>query len=210
MKKMLITLVSGILSGFLVGIGGSVYLSCVATGDTMVKIVGSFLFAVALITICVFSLYLFTGKIGYLATERTFSYLLNLVIGLLGNVIGAAGCALLISFSRPSLCNTALTVCEGKLQLSLSVVFVLASFCGVLMYIAVEIYKSKGSSLGMIYCIPVFILIGFEHSVADVYYFTLSGISPVKFIVFILVAVVGNAVGSILTRTAHVFANKNA
>ena len=74
---------------------------------------------------------------------------------------------------------------------------VAAVFCGILMYAAVKTYGVKGTLIGIIFCIPTFILCGFEHSVADVYYFTvasLSGFNPMS-IVFVLVAVAGNTLG---------------
>ena len=74
---------------------------------------------------------------------------------------------------------------------------VAAVFCGILMYAAVKTYGAKGTLVGIIFCIPTFILCGFEHSGADVYYFTvasLGGFDPMS-IVFILVAVAGNTLG---------------
>ena len=48
----------GIASGIMVGIGGTVYLSCES------KVVGAVLFSVALLVICMLGIYLYTGKIG--------------------------------------------------------------------------------------------------------------------------------------------------
>lgn len=201
MKKTLVTLVSGIASGMFVGIGGAVFLSCEN------KMVGAALFAVALLTICMFSLYLFTGKIGYLATDLHLSTAYALIVGLIGNAVGAFGTGVLVKLSRPALAAKATEICSAKLEQEFYVTIILAAFCGVLMYTAVEIFKTKGSTLGIIYCIPVFILSGFEHSVADVFYFTVSDTSPVKWIIFIIFAVIGNAVGSIFTRIIHRVSN---
>ena len=201
MKKTLVTLISGIASGMFVGIGGAVYLSCEN------KTVGAALFAVALLTICMFSLYLFTGKIGYLATDLHFSTVYDLAVGLAGNVIGAYGTGILIKLCRPTLAARATEICSAKLEQEFYVTIILAAFCGVLMYTAVEIFKTKGSVLGIIYCIPVFILSGFEHSVADVFYFTVSDTSPAKWVIFIIFAVLGNAAGSIFTRIIHRISN---
>ena len=55
------TFFSAIAAGMMVGIGGAVYMSC----DN--KYVGAVLFSVALLTICYMGMYLFTGKIGFLA-----------------------------------------------------------------------------------------------------------------------------------------------
>ena len=53
-----------ILSGLMICIGGTVYLSCIALN---IKPLGAFLFAAGLYTICVYGFNLYTGKVGYIA-----------------------------------------------------------------------------------------------------------------------------------------------
>ncbi len=199
MKKTLQILIGGIAAGMLVGIGGTVFLSCEN------KAVGAVLFSVALLAICMFSLYLFTGKIGYLATDRSVSNIISLVTGLVGNAVGACGTGFLVKLCRTPLVEKASSICTAKLEQSYLQTFLLAAFCGVLMYTAVEIYRSKGSALGILICIPVFILSGFEHSVADMFYFSLSSLSPARPAIFILFAVLGNAVGAVVLRLMQIF-----
>lgn len=181
--------------------GGIVYL----TAEN--KVVGAVCFSVALLTICFFSLYLYTGRIGYLATDRHLSTALSLITGLVGNAAGAVCCGLLDSAVKPDNAEKARSICSLKLEESFYATVVLAAFCGILMYIAVEIYKSKGSPIGILFCIPVFILSGYEHSIADIFFLTASGIEAGKWIVFILAAVLGNSIGSLMARAAHVFSN---
>ena len=66
------------------------------------------------------------------------------------------------------------------------------------MYIAVEIFRSKKSPIGVLFGIPVFILAGFEHSIADMFYFGASGIADGKIALFELAAVLGNSIGSVI------------
>ena len=75
---------SGIASGMLVGIGGTVYLSCEN------KVAGAVLFSVALLCICLLGLYLYTGKIGVFMEKPDKKSALALPVGLGGNVVGAA------------------------------------------------------------------------------------------------------------------------
>lgn len=192
-------LISGIFSGFLVGTGGIVYLSAEN------KVVGAVLFSVALLTICFFSLYLFTGRIGYLATDRRLSTVSALAVGIVGNAVGSVICATLDRVVKPENIEKANLICSAKLEQPIYATVTLAGFCGVLMYIAVETYKSNGTPIGILFCIPVFILSGFEHSIADIFYFTVSNVHIEKWILFIVAAVFGNAVGSLLSRAAHVF-----
>ena len=64
------------------------------------------------------------------------------------------------------------------------------------MYTAVEIYKKKQSVIGILFCVPVFILSGFEHSIADIYYFTTTNIINLNSFIFILIVIIGNAIGA--------------
>ena len=45
--------------------------------------------------------------------------------------------------------------------------FLKSALCGVIMYLAVAIYK-KGSPLGILLGVPLFIFCGFQHSIANV------------------------------------------
>ncbi len=183
---------TGIASGMLVGIGGTVYLSC------QNKVVGAVLFSVALLCICILGLYLYTGKIGLFIEKPDKKSALALPVGLGGNVVGAALTGVLTAIAKPSLIDAAQVACSSKLEGGFIRGLIAAVFCGVLMYAAVKTYGAKGTLMGIIFCIPTFILCGFEHSIADVYYFTVASMrgafDPMR-IVFVLVAVVGNTLG---------------
>lgn len=182
----------GIASGMMVGIGGTVYLSCEN------KVVGAVLFSVALLCICILGLYLYTGKIGLFIENPSKQGAAALLIGLYGNFLGAALTGILTALAKPSLIDAAQTACAAKLENGFGRGLIAAVFCGVLMYAAVKTYGVKGTLLGIIFCIPTFILCGFEHSIADVYYFTVASMrgafDPMRAL-FVLVAVVGNTLG---------------
>ena len=83
--------------------------------------------------------------------------------------------------------------------------------CGIIMLIAVDRYKNcngMAKYIAVFVGIPVFILSGYYHSIAYVGYLTLgicggnlsSNVTAPKIIVVILLAVIGNAIGSILMR----------
>lgn len=189
--KMMKTVSGAVGAGIMIAIGGTVFLSC---GN---KYVGAVLFSVALLSICYLGSYLFTGKIGYLAHDASWRNILTLTVGLAVNLITTFLLGLLIAYALPNLAETAHTICTAKLEQTFAVTFVRAIFCGVLMFAAVEIFKEKKTPLGIIFCIPVFILCGFEHSVADMFYFGVSGIISAKIFTFELAAVLGNTVGSL-------------
>ena len=190
---MLNKIASGICAGILISIGGSIFLSCEN------KIVGALLFTVALLCICYKGYSLFTGKVGYLpekADKEAFSVLL---LGLLGNAIGTIACGFLLRYAIPAIGAAAETLCSGKLETqALWQTFVRAIFCGVLMYLAVSIFRDSKTPIGILFCIPVFILSGFEHSIADLYYFAASGIVSLRAFAFLWTVIAGNAVGGVL------------
>ena len=71
-------------------------------------------------------------------------------------------------------------------------------FCGVLMYVAVWVYREKKTVVGILFCIPVFILSGFEHSIADMFYFSLAGtVFQGRSLLFLLLVVLGNSLGGL-------------
>ena len=74
----------------MIGVGGSVYLAC----DN--KIAGAILFTLGLFTICEFGLGLYTGKVGYIPFNKP-SYIIEVILTILGNFIGTALVAYLVS-----------------------------------------------------------------------------------------------------------------
>lgn len=189
---MLRKITDGIIAGILIAIGGGVYLSCEN------KYVGAVLFSVALLCICINGYSLFTGKICYIPEKHGKEEFSVLLLGLLGNFIGTFVCALLMRYALPAVGDAARAVCEAKLTQAALQTLIRALFCGILIYLAVEIYKKEKNITGIIFCIPVFILSGYEHSVADMFYFAASGIVSVKAFLFIMICIAGNSVGGML------------
>ena len=181
----------GIASGMMVGIGGTVYLSCEN------KVVGAVLFSVALLVICILGLYLYTGKIGLFIENPNKKSAVALLVGLAGNAVGAVMTGVLAAVAKPQLVAVAEAACASKLEGGMLKGLIAAVFCGVLMYAAVKTYAKGKTLVGIIFCIPTFILCGFEHSVADMYYFTVASFGgfDLTSILFMLVAVVGNTLG---------------
>ena len=181
---------SAILAGMLIGMGGTVFLL------QSNPVVGSFLFAIGLFTIVVFQLHLFTGKVGYTPFNKPV-YLIELVVTWLGNLVGTWITATMVRNSR---------IYEGMAERELSddftSIFLLAVFCGMLMFIAVDCFRNvQGSTLrfiGVFVPVMVFILSGFEHVIANMFYFSLSGTWSAHCFVAVLVMTLGNAVGGML------------
>lgn len=153
------------------------------------KYVAAFLFAVALIVICVQEYNLFTGKIGYVKTKKQAK---ECSLWLIGNFIGVA---VLGNVFNP----VSQALVETKLAIPLYMTFWNACWCGLLMYMAVSGFKKK-SYLSIVYCIPTFILAGFEHCIADAYHIIAARAFTFDSLIFILIVILGNIIGAQLAH----------
>jgi len=184
------------LSGLMISVGGAVYLLCEN------KIIGSFLFSFGLFTIVQRGFALYTGKVGYIP-ENPPVYIISTLVTLIGNAAGTAFAAFLLQQTRFSqtLREKACICMEAKTSDSISSQLVLGAFCGMLMYLAVDNAKEsrkKNADLSFVFgiCIPVmiFIICGFNHSVADAFYMFSAGTFP-EDTGYILIVAAGNAAG---------------
>ncbi len=195
MKRFIDLFLRAVLTGFAIGIGGAVNLSC----DN--KYVGAFLFGTGLFVILFFGFSLFTGKVGY-AVENPPSYLIDLAVIWLGNLLGTALTGWLILGTRISaIGERAAGMCEVKLGDSAVSILILAFFCGMLMFVAADGYKTIKNPVGQVLVIflpvMVFILSGFEHCVANMFYFTVGSAWSLKALGWLLLMSLGNALGGI-------------
>ena len=190
-------LIKGVYAGIMIGIGGIAFLSLEN------KIAGSFFFSLGLLTVCMYGMNLYTGKIGYILNNKI-NYLYELFLGLIGNFIGAyaVGNVMLLTRFKDSLAAKAAVVASAKLNDNLLSIFILSMFCGALIYIAVNNYKKInteiGKYIGIFMCVMVFILCGFEHCVANMLYFSVAQVWSWNTLLYVLIMVLGNSVGSII------------
>ena len=207
MKTILADFIYAVMAGMSIALGGTVFLALEN------KVLGAIFFTVGLFTVCVNGFNLFTGKVGYTLQNKP-SYLLFLLNVWLGNLVGTWGTAMLIRMTRvgEAMSAKALGICETKLADSALSIFVLAIFCNVLMYIAVEGYRSNGHEfgkyLGIFFGVTVFILSGFEHCVANMYYFSMAGVWDMHTFVWLIIMTLGNAVGGMLLPVCRMLREK--
>ena len=183
---------SGLAAGICISLGGAVFLAVEN------RIVGAVLFCVALLCICFKGYALFTGRVGFIPEDHGKDALETLLLCLLGNALGTVLGGSLIRLALPGLGAAALTLCEGKLAQLWWSTLIRGGFCGVLMYLAVSTWRDSKTPLGILFCIPVFILSGFEHSIADIFYFAASGLVSLRAFLFIWVVILGNALGAMI------------
>lgn len=201
------TFISAILAGVCISLGGIAYLSL----DN--KIVGAVLFTIGLFVICTMGLNLFTGKVCYMFDNKP-GYLIDVIIIWLGNLVGTFVSARLQLLTRygTTLADKAKGICEIKLGDSLLSIFVLAIFCNIMIYIGVEGYKSINHELGkylsLFLGVVIFILCGFEHCIANMYYFSMADAWSPNSFVYLMVMTLGNAVGGVLFPLIRRFIKK--
>lgn len=188
----------GILAGILISLGGAVFLACYSPDIFYMRAIGALLFSLALICICMRGYALYTGKIGLLFELHKKEDISLLLLCLLGNAAGTVVCGYLIGWMMPGLKETALTLCTAKLAQGYGFGLLRGVFCGILVYLSVDIWRNHKTVVGIVFCIPAFILSGFEHSVADMFYFAASGIVSGEACLYLLMIVLGNSAGGLL------------
>ncbi|MGF2565507.1 formate/nitrite transporter family protein, partial [Ralstonia pseudosolanacearum] len=145
--------------------------------------------AFGLLGVCYLGQNLFTGKCGFLFQDKipVLELLTILVVNLVaGYLVGMAFAA-----ADPGIVSAASDkVASWDFSMAY---FIKSVLCGVVMYLAVAIYK-KGSPLGIIFGIPLFIFCGFQHCIANV---ITMGVAT-GFSWSLVLAVAGNFVGSVM------------
>ena len=194
------TLLTSVLAGFSIGLGGMIYLSV----DN--KIVGSALFSIGLFLVLTMGFSLFTGKICYVLNGKVSQNLLNILIIWIGNFIGSFILAFIIRNTRQwaALTEKANALCEIKNADSFVSLFFLGVLCNIFIFIGVDEYRNNehicGKYLAIILAVMGFILIGSEHCVADMFYYNMAGSYSADIFLRLIVITLGNAVGGILAN----------
>lgn len=179
-----------ILAGIFIGIAGFGYL---AVGG----IVGAILFAFGLIGVVSYQCKLFTGTAGYV-TKETWPDLSWILVG---NLIGTFLIGLMSKVSPMHLNDAAEKIINLRMSTPTGHLFVLAIGCGFLMTTAVE-FARKNHWLPLLFAVPMFIICGFPHCIADSFYiFACESYSNVSLLLVKYAAIVfGNFVGCNLFR----------
>lgn len=196
MRKKAASFLDSILGGMCIGIGGVVFLSCES------KVTGAVFFCLGLFAICTFGFNLFTGKVGYVF-QRPLRYTGFVLSVWLGNLVGTGIVGYAVRATRiAGIAEKAAAMCQTKLNDSLVSIFILSVFCNILMFIAVDGFQNNphqvGKYIGIFLGVTVFILCGFEHCVANMFYFSVAHVWSGRTVLYLLVMSVGNACGGVL------------
>lgn len=130
-------------------------------------VAGAVLFAFGLTTVVYYGLKLYTGTAGFIRAHGDWAMLATV---LLGNIVGCLLTALCLRYAQPDIIEPASKILDGRLAKGALPCGILAVGCGFIMTTAVE-FARKGKMLPLLLGVPVFILCGFTHSIADAFYF---------------------------------------
>lgn len=187
---------SAVFAGIAIGVAGFGYLAN--------PTIGMFLFAFGLATVVHYKLKLFTGTAGFVEKK---SDLTDLLIILVGNIIGCLLVALLARCSALDMTAAAEAVLAKRLAKSWWASALLSIGCGFLMTTAVTFArKSKEFAdwLPLLFGVPMFILCGFPHCIADSFYYLCCSpktlISTPYFFLLYAGIIIGNFIGCNLYR----------
>ncbi len=200
-------LLKAILAGILIALAGTIYLSLKSEN----AIIGAFLFGFGLLTIVGLDFKLYTGRVGYVIDEKP-SYLIEILIIIIGNSLGGLLIASFVHLGNmQNIILTAQDMVTHKLSKELLPIFGLSILCGMMMYLGVEGYKRVKNDVARtvlnIFAVAIFILAGFEHSIANIFYFFVANLWTWYMFVAFLVMLLGNAVGAIILNGIEKLAN---
>ena len=179
-----------LLSGILIGLGSAGYL---AVGG----IPGAVIFAFGLIGVVIFEVPLYTGKAGVLKLNESWT-----LIGIwFWNVIGCILIGLLVKYagSDTSIAN-AMTIVDGRFEAGWVKSLLRSIGCGMIIDLSVYQFRKSGSLIPILFGVPLFILCGFYHSIADVVYLTVAWNWNPEIYWYYPVIVIGNYIGCNVRR----------
>lgn len=188
-------IMSPLLAGVLIGIAGAVYLN-------VGGVVGAAMFAFGLMSVVCWKLDLFTGKSGFWSGRMIW----RLIPVLLLNIAGVAMVAL--TTMKPEMTDMAVGITAKRFATPVWKLFLLSGCCGFIMTTAVK-FGREGNWWPLLFGVPTFILCGFPHCVADIFYWTVAMVQGESFGAILpvyLVTVAGNYAGCNVPRLIPGFA----
>ena len=191
--------VLGVLAGAFIAFG-AMFFTLSITGSTLgfgpTRLIGGLVFSLGLILVVIAGAELFTGNnlivMAWADRKVTTGQLLrNWAIVYIANFVGAA--------------NTATAIAEAKVATPWLEAFVRAILCNALVCLAIWLsmsaHRVTGKILAIIFPISAFVALGFEHSVANMYFLPLGwmlgadGVSVGAIFANLLPVTLGNIVG---------------
>ena len=217
-NKPLKTMILSIMAGFLIALAGyaSTMVSFNVSNISLSKCLSALIFPMGLILVILLKTELFTGNsllVIPLVDKKINikSLLINWLLVYLGNFIGSLLLSLLIyksgSLTNEALINTFINIANKKVSYNFINLLILGTLCNMLVCTAVFLGVTHKNTLEKIFVIfiPIFlfVLLGFEHSIANMFYLSIGALlGKLNFVSLIihnlLPVTLGNIIGGIL------------
>ncbi|MBE6228288.1 MAG: formate/nitrite transporter family protein [Bacteroidales bacterium] len=197
---MLKLLRSSIFAGICIGTAGFGFLASGIQAETYGSLVGAVLFSLGLLAVVGYKLKLYTGTAGFIEKNQVG----ELFLILLGNIIGCLCLALLARVSPMDIQGAAQNILELRLSTGALRCGLLGIGCGFLMTTAVTFARQE-KYLPLLFGVPLFIVCGFTHCVADAFYYLCVPVTFMKAHALQILGtyaciVIGNLIGCNLYR----------
>ncbi len=197
---MLKILRSSIFAGICIGTAGFGFLASGIQSETYGSLVGAVLFSLGLLAVVGYKLKLYTGTAGFIEKNQVG----ELFLILLGNIIGCLCLALLARVSPMDIQGAAQNILELRLRTGALRCGLLGIGCGFLMTTAVTFARQE-KYLPLLFGVPLFIVCGFTHCVADAFYYLCVPVAFMKTHALQILGVyacivIGNLIGCNLYR----------
>lgn len=191
---------SSVFAGIYIGVAGFGFLASGLQSQVYGSLVGSVLFCLGLLAVVGYRLKLYTGTAGYISRNETGELFLILA----GNILGCLLVALLSRVSPLDMQSAAQNILELRLRTGALNCGLLGIGCGLLMTTAVTFAREK-NYLPLLFGVPLFIVCGFTHCVADAFYYLAAPLAFLKAHALEILAVyvcivLGNLIGCNLYR----------
>ena len=157
---------SSIFAGIAIGTAGFGFLASGVQSEAYGSLVGAVLFSFGLLTVVGYRLKLYTGTAGFIRKNEVG----DLFLILLGNIIGCLCVALLSRVTPLEIQAAAQNILELRLRTGALRCGLLGIACGFIMTTAVQFARQK-QYLPLLFGVPLFIVCGFTHCVADAFYY---------------------------------------
>jgi formate/nitrite transporter FocA (FNT family) len=157
---------SSIFAGIAIGTAGFGFLASGVQTEAYGSLVGAVLFSFGLLTVVGYKLKLYTGTAGFIMKNEVGS----LFLILLGNIIGCFLVSLLARITPLAVQDAAQNILELRLRTGALRCGLLGIGCGFIMTTAVQFARQK-QYLPLLFGVPLFIVCGFTHCVADAFYY---------------------------------------
>lgn len=179
-----------VLAGVFISVGAVCYLN-------NPNIIGAILFSIGIMAVIALDCPLYTGKIGFI-NKNNYG---DMGVVLTCNLIGSFGSGIIYGLCvSDNIYATANNIIVHKLDQPYFTQFIMGIGCGICIYLCVLFAKKFSNPVLIALPIVVFIMSGYNHCIADTFYYAVYGKFNDEFILYLIRVIAGNSVGSIVVH----------